>query len=61
MDKVRNLALYICYYGFLSIELFYFINSIPISEELKLSPHTEVCPPAPEVSAVILVYLTFYY
>ena len=61
MDKVRNLALYICYSGFLSIELFYFIHSIPISEGLKLSPHTEVCPPAPEVSAVILVYSTFYY
>ena len=58
---VRNLALHICYYGYLSIELLYFINSIPISEGLKLSPHTEVCPPAPEVSSVIFVYLTFYH
>ena len=59
--KVQNLAIYICYYGYVSIELFYFINSIPIPKGLKLRPHTEVCPPAPEVSAVIFVYFTFYY
>jgi hypothetical protein len=44
----------------MSIELFYFFNSISISEGLKLSPHTEVCPPAPEVSTVIFVYFTFH-